>query len=94
MSIEAGELKRHPDYGLVNVAGSANVNITTVQGLLVESIETAITVDDRFDRIETFNIQYFTESRDGQPATGFDIQLEVRLVGSERTIPISFTVTI
>jgi len=94
LSIEAGELKRHPDFGLTNVVGSSNINITSIQAILVESIETAIAVDERFDRVERLDVVYFTKTAKGEPATGFDIKLEVRMSGQERTIPISFSVTI
>lgn len=94
LSIETGELKRHPEFGLVNIAGSGNNNIASVQATLVESIEATISVDERFDRVERLQVDYFTESADGEPATGFDVKLEVRMAGQERTIPISFSVTI
>lgn len=94
LSIEQGELKRHPDFGLANAVGTTNNNTASVQAILIESIESAIAVDERFDRVERLDVDYFTETRDGLPASGFDIILEVRLVGSERTIPISFSITL
>ena len=94
LSVETGELKRHPDFGLTNVVGTGNSNISSVQAILVESIETAISTDERFDRVESLDIAYFTETAEGDSATGFDVKVEVRMSGQERTIPISFSVTI
>lgn len=90
-STELGHNRFHPNYGILNVIGMPNVVQTEIRSLLVDSINSQIQADTRFDRIESLSIN----ERTGTPfhPVAFDIQLVVRLAGSNTLIPISFTVT-
>ena len=94
LAVEEGELHRHPDYGLLAVAGSANHNIETLKSSLVESISENISADSRFDRIERLDIEYFASNDPRFAATAFLISLSVRLAGSDAVVPITFTVNV
>lgn len=90
---ELGTLRRHPEYGLVNILGSTNNDIEQLRNLLVESINEQINLDPRFERVENLEVRYLVNaSAEGTPA--FLIKMNVRLAGSESVIPISFTVTV
>ena len=94
MVTEAGFLIRHPEFGLVSVVGNTNNNIAQVQNLLIESINDQINLDPRFERLENLSVQYTVFYTGSKNATGFVVQMQVRLAGSSSTvIPISFTVT-
>lgn len=90
--VELGELQRHPGFGFVSVIGQTNRNIEETKAVMVESLNRQVEADPRFDRIESININYFGSGMQG-PA-GYAINLEVRLAGGSKTIPISFTVNI
>ena len=47
MSTEQGELRRHGEYGLIQVAGQTNLDIEDIRGSLVESINTNINNDEK-----------------------------------------------
>lgn len=93
-AIEEGELHRHPDFGLIGITGSANHDIGVLRATLVESISEQISADDRFDRIERLDVEYFSIEDPGFPGTAFLITLSVRLAGSDAVVPITFTVNI
>lgn len=90
--IELGELQRHPEFGFVSVLGQTNINPEQTKATMVESLNRQIEADPRFDRIESININYFGSGLEG-PA-GYAISMEVRLAGSSKTIPISFSVNV
>lgn len=94
MLTELGSLKRHPAYGLINVAGSKNNDIDAIKTQLIESISAQIEADDRFDRIENLAVDYLVSNTTNQGVAAFGITLSVRLAGGQRVIPISFSVNI
>lgn len=90
---ELGSLRYHPTYGLVNIIGKTNANITQLKDALTQSLITQIQADDRFDRVETLNVNYGqTSVTNTSAASAIYIDLTVRLAGSSQVIPISFTV--
>lgn len=84
---ELGENSFHRGYGIVNIVGTPNSSSTTAQNALVESISSQIQADSRFDRIESISVQPQTTG-----SVGFNVDLVVRLAGSNTLLPISFTV--
>lgn len=94
ISIQQGSLSRHRDFGLIDITGRTNQNISQLKNVLTSSIVEQIAADDRFDRIERLNIRQLLTNDDlGTAPSGFAIELSVRLAGSGRVIPISFTVS-
>ena len=91
LMIELGELRRHDDFGLVNVYGQKNNNIDDVRSSLVNSITGSIGADPRFDGIEDLNITY-NNSLDKNTPSYFSITIVVRLAGTDNLVPITFTV--
>lgn len=89
---ELGSLRRHPEYGLVNVTGMTNQNIEAVKKTLVESIDEQIRLDSRFERLESIDVRYLVTGATDPAA--FRIAMKVRLAGSSNVVPISFTVTV
>lgn len=89
---ELGSLRYHPTYGLVNVIGNKNLNIDTTKGLIVESINSQIEADSRFDRVEDLAVEYLVNSGSNEGVGAIAISLTVRMAGGNQTIPISFTV--
>ncbi len=89
---ELGSLRYHPTYGLVNVIGNKNLNIDETKNLIVESINSQIEADSRFDRVEDLAVEYLVNSTTNQGVGAIAISLTVRLAGGTQTIPISFTV--
>lgn len=89
---ELGSLRYHPTYGLVNVIGNKNLNIDTTKELIVESINSQIEADGRFDRVEDLAIDYLVNSGTNEGVGAIAISLTVRMAGGNQTIPISFTV--
>lgn len=83
---ERGSNRYHPDYGLINVVGSIN-NESDAKTALINSISRQIQADTRFDRIESLTVE-----KTSGAAIGYQINLVVRLIGSNTLIPISFTV--
>lgn len=94
MAIEEGELHRHPEFGLIGVTGRTNQDINLLQSQLIESIDRQIAADDRFDRVENLDVEYFANNDPRFPGTAFLITLSVRLSGSEAVVPITFSVNI
>lgn len=89
---ELGSLRYHPTYGLINVIGNKNLNIDTIRELIIESINSQIQADSRFDRVEDLAVDYLVNSSNNEGVGAMAISLTVRLAGGTQTIPISFTV--
>jgi hypothetical protein len=85
---ERGSNRYHPTFGLVNIIGSANTDETDAKNALITSISEQIQADPRFDRIESLSV----ERNLAGSAVAYNINLVVRLAGSNTLIPISFTV--
>lgn len=84
---EAGSLRRHPEYGIVNILGSKNAEFEDVKAKISDSIVAQIQADPRYDRVESLSVE--------QNDTTVAINLVVRLAGGgDKVIPISFTVNI
>lgn len=92
MQTKLGELPRHPSYGLADVTGQKNVDVNSMKALLIESISEQISLDPRYDRIESMDVRYGMPTTN-QGASFYLIRMQVRLAGGETVIPISFTVT-
>ncbi len=97
LGINEGELRRHEEFGLVEVQGKTNIDLSVVKQKLIDSITANIQSDDRFDRIERLDI-YDLRAIDGS-ATGIEsnalyITLTVRMAGADVLIPISFKVNL
>lgn len=93
MTIEAGELRRHPEFGLVPIAGSTNIDADIVKDKLIQSITANIAADERFSGIDRLDVNYsnvLTET----DAVAFGITLVVQLSGSGQLVPITFSVNI
>lgn len=91
LGIEAGELRRHPDFGLVPVQGFKNNDLNAVRQILTESIASMIAADERFAGIDQLDVAY-SDVRDNNAAVGVLVYLVVRLAGSGQLLPITFTV--
>jgi hypothetical protein len=89
--IEQGSLRKHPEYGFVVSQGQKNNNLSAGKAAIVESINSQIEMDSRFERVESLDINYFGS---GSTASGFTVDIVVRLAGSNATIPISFSVNV
>lgn len=92
MMTELGSLRYHPTFGLVNVIGNKNVDVDTIRELIIESINSQIEVDGRFDRVESLSVDYLFSSSTSDGVGAFVINLTVKLAGGSQVIPISFTV--
>lgn len=92
MSVQLGELRRHTEYGLINVIGQKNNDITGLRSVLTDSINKQISADPRFSRVESISIEYLVTKDAPTGATGMAISLVARLAGSDTIIPISFTI--
>ena len=92
MITELGTLRYHPDYGLVNVVGETNRDLDSVRELIIDSITSQVTEDERYDRIESLDVTYMVGSASSNAVTAMGINLSVRLAGGTRVVPISFTV--
>ena len=89
---ELGSLRYHPNFGLINMVGQKNLDIENIRQSIVESIDYQISLDSRFDRIESLDINYLVNDDHSDSATGINISLTVRMAGSSQVIPISFTI--
>lgn len=85
---ELGANKRHPKYGLVNVVGVSTVQPDDVKGLLINSIVNQVQADQRFDRVQSISVERNTTST----AVSYNVELVVKLAGSNTVVPITFTV--
>jgi hypothetical protein len=91
LAIEAGELRRHPDFGLVAVQGLRNSDMASIRSILTQSITAMIDADQRFANIKQLDVTY-ADILDANTATSVSIALVVRLAGSGRLLPITFSV--
>lgn len=91
LSVETGELEKHSNFGIVSVVGTSTSYYRNIESFLAETIDEAISNDPRFERVERLSVNYFS-SKDGNIGSGFDVKLNVRLAGSDSTIPITFSV--
>jgi hypothetical protein len=89
---ELGSLRYHPTYGLINVVGNKNLNIDAIRELIIESINSQIEADARFDRIEDLAVDYLVNNTTNEGVGAIAISLTVRLAGGTQAIPISFTI--
>lgn len=89
---ELGSLRLHPEYGLVNVLGSKSSNISQIRGLIIDSLTNQVAADDRFDRIESVNVDYIDSESGVNAASAITITMVVRMAGGSTVVPISFTV--
>jgi len=87
MTTEAGELRRHPSFGLIPMAGIHNKDINTAKQILTESIVSNVTADSRFAAIDRLDVKYSNVG-----GTSFGITLVVRLAGSGQLVPITFSI--
>lgn len=91
LSVEAGELRRHPDFGLIPVQGLRNSDIGIVKQALIDSISAMIEADERFANIEQLDV-FYANAFDANSPTAVSVTLVVRLAGSGHLLPITFTV--
>jgi hypothetical protein len=92
MVTELGSLTYHPDFGLINVIGNINSDINGTKASIIESIRGQIETDSRFDRIENISVDYLVNNVTNEGVAAIAISLSVKMAGSDRIIPISFTV--
>ena len=85
MMTEKGQLPRHPQYGLPQVAGIKVTDPAAIKETLANGINDMISADSRFSRIERLDI---TRPEGNQ----FLIKLDVRMAGTGTVVPISFSV--
>lgn len=88
MLTELGSNSRHPLFGLINLSGTPTSQVADAKNALVESINSQIQADSRFDRVQSLDVSR-NPSRD---AVAYDVTLVVKLAGSNTFIPITFTV--
>jgi hypothetical protein len=91
LSIEEGELRRHPAYGLIAVTGYANADVILIREALVDSIVAGISADERFSRVERLDVTYSNPTTE-LAAVVFNVILIISLAGSGQLVPITFTV--
>jgi hypothetical protein len=91
MMVEAGELRRHPEFGLNPVVGLTNANIALTRQILTNSISKMIQADERFASIDTLDITYGTGVDSNFP-TVININLIVKLAGSGQLLPVTFSI--
>jgi len=88
---EAGELRRHPEFGLVPLAGSANLAPNDVKNALITSITKNIAADERFSRIDRLDVGY-SNILNANSGVALNVTLVVALAGSGQLVPITFSV--
>lgn len=86
MMSEQGQNPKHPTYGLAPVVGSKMNDPEAVRQVLIDSVNSMIEADLRFDRVEQLNARL--------NGNVFIISLVVRMAGSGSLIPISFNVNV
>lgn len=91
LSTEAGELRRHPDYGLANVSGLKNNDVASVRKILIDSITKMIAADERFANVDSLSVEY-GNNYDNVSATTVEVNLVVKLAGSGQLLPIIFSI--
>jgi hypothetical protein len=92
LMVELGELRRHPEYGLLPLQGSSNEDINDVKNQLINSITKSINVDERFSRINRLDVGY-SNTLNANSAVSLNVTLEVVLAGSGQLVPITFDVS-
>lgn len=90
MLTEQGTNRRHPDFGLINLMGTPTTQSEEAKSALIKAINTQITSDGRFDRIQSLDVT----RNPSITAVAYDITLVVKLAGSNTFLPITFTVNI
>lgn len=85
MMTEKGQLPRHPDYGLPQVAGQKANDPDAIKQVLINGINDMINADSRFSRIERLDVIRPVGNE-------FRIKLNVRMAGTGTVVPISFSV--
>ena len=93
MSIEAGELRRHSEYGLVPVSGSSNNDVEAIKQTLIKSIVANIEADGRFSSINRLDVNY-GKTLTTNNAVVFSITLVVKLSDSGQLVPITFSINV
>jgi Pyruvate/2-oxoacid:ferredoxin oxidoreductase gamma subunit len=93
MIVEAGELRRHADYGLKQLTGTTNADINDIKSQLIQSITENIDADERFSRIDRLDIEYSNTLSATNPVA-LNIIMVVVLAGSNQLVPISFSINI
>lgn len=93
VGVEAGELRRHPEHGLIPVAGSNNNNIGVIKDQLIKSIASNITADERFASIDRLDVLY-NDTLDNTSGVVISITIVVQLAGSGQLVPITFSVNV
>jgi len=93
MMVEAGELRRHPTFGLSSAVGLSTADVSTAKNLLINSINNLIKADERFSGIDSLSV----DSGDGADAGAnfpriLNINLIVKLAGSGQLLPITFSI--
>jgi hypothetical protein len=91
LAIEAGELRRHPEYGLITVQGLRNSDVGLVRQILTQSITSMIAADERFAGIDQLDVSY-ANTFDANTAASVSVTLVVKLAGSGHLLPITFSV--
>lgn len=88
MLTEQGTNRRHPSFGLINLIGTMSVQSEDVKVALVKAINTQISSDGRFDRVQSLDVT----RNPSTDAVAYDVTLVVKLAGSNTFLPITFTV--
>ena len=91
MMVEAGELRRHPEFGLDPVQGFSNSDVALVKKILTDSINTMIKADERFAGIDSLDIEYGMTTQ-VNAASMINVNLIVKLAGSGQLLPITFSI--
>lgn len=91
MMIEAGELRRHPDFGLDSVQGLSNASVKATRSILTNSITSMVKADERFSGIVSLDITYGKDQSLNAPSI-ISVILIVKLVGSGQLLPITFSI--
>jgi hypothetical protein len=86
---ELGELRYHQGFGLVNIIGNKNKDISAVQTTITSSLLSQVAQDARFDRVESLFVDYLAGANSASMVV---IEMQVRLAGGNQVIPISFSV--
>lgn len=88
MATEKGSSSRNPDFGIAAVSGQKTTNSAEAKSTLTQSILDAVQADSRFSGVDTLQVGAVTSDT----ASGFLVQLVVRLAGTGSAVPITFTI--
>ena len=84
-----GTLRRYPDFGIVDVIGKKNPDISSTRAKIGQSISSLVLSDSRFDRLDSLSVEYTNSTG----MNGFMIKLGVVLAGGGNSVvPISFSI--